>query len=126
MLTNEQLKEILKKEGISEEDQGLDECETVVTDIGFFSFRMVYGLPYLVHFWIDKSKRSPSSFYRQAKQYKDLIRSRGFKHTIINAPESGFIAKLIEGYTKSKPYSRQHGQNYYLYGVDHYGKKQDA
>ena len=118
MFTNEQLKEILKKEGIPEEDQGLEECENVVVyGLGFFSFRMLYGLPYLVHFWIDEKKRSPSNFYKMAKQYKDLIRSKGFKHTIINAPESGPIAKFVEGYTKRKPYSRQHGQNYYLYGV---------
>lgn len=124
MLTNEQLKEILKKEGIPEEDQGLDDCETVVTDIGFFSFRMVYGLPYLVHFWIDDKKRSPANFYKMVKQYKDLLRSKGFKHTIINAPESGTLTQFIEGYTKHKPYSRQHGQNYYLAGVDDHGKKQ--
>ena len=117
LLTREQLKEILKREGVSEEDQGLDECETVVTDIGFFSFRMVYGVPYLVHFWVDKNHRTPKNFYKMAKQYKDLIRSRGFKHTIINAPESGPITKVIEAYTRRKPYSRQHGQNYYLYGV---------
>lgn len=124
MLTNEQLKQILKKEGIPEEEQGLDACETVVTDLGFFSFRMVYGLPYLVHFWVDDKKRSPANFYKMVKQYKDLIRSKGFKHTIINAPESGPITKFIEGYTKKKPYSRQHGQNYYLAGVDDHGKKQ--
>ena len=79
-----ELKEILLKEGIPEEDQGLDECENVVVDgLGFFSFRMLYGLPYLVHFWIDEKKRSPANFYKMAKQYKDLIRSKGFKHTII-------------------------------------------
>lgn len=120
----ERLKEILKKEGIAEEDQGLEECENVVTDIGFFSYKMFNGFPYLVHFWIDKKLRSPSNFYKMVKQYKDLIRSKGFKYTIINAPESGHVTKFVEGYGKVKPYSRQHGQNYYLLGVDDHGKKQ--
>lgn len=120
-----ELKEILKKEGIPEEEQGLNECENIVVDdLGFFSFRMLYGLPYLVHFWIDEKKRSPANFYRMAKAYKNLIRSKGFKHTIINAPESGPITKVIEAYTRRKPYSRQHGQNYYLAGVDDHGQKQ--
>jgi predicted amino acid racemase len=124
LFTNAQLKEILKQEGIPEEEQGLDECENIVVDgLGFFSFRMLYGLPYLVHFWVDKNKRSPGNFYKMVKTYKDLLRSRGFKHTIINAPESGTLTQFVEGYTKKKPYSRQHGQNYYLAGVDDHGKK---
>jgi hypothetical protein len=122
---NERLKEILESEGIPEEDQGLNECETVETDIGFFSFRMVYGLPYLVHFWIAPGMRTPSNFYRMAKKYKNLIRSKGFTQTIVNAPENGRIARFIESYTRTKPYSRQHGQTYYLYGVIDHGKKQD-
>lgn len=120
------LKKILKSEGIPEQDQGLEECENVVTDLGFFSYRMLHGFPYLVHFWVDKSKRSPGNFYKMVKQYKDLIRSKGFTHTIINAPESGYITQFVEGYVNRKPYSRQHGQNYYLVGVDDHGKKQDT
>ena len=120
------LSKILDTEGILEEDQGLEACENVVTDVGFFSYRMWMGWPYLVHFWVDKKLRSPANFYKQVKQYKDLLRKKGFTHTIINAPESGYVTKFVEGYAKLKPYSRHHGQNYYFVGVNDHGKKQST
>lgn len=121
------LSEILEKAGVSPEDQGLLECENIhYKDIGFFSWRTLQGFAYVVHFWIRPDKRTPGNFYKMARFVKQNLRSKGFKLMIVNAPESGYVSKFVRAYAKTEPYSRQHGQHYYLLGVDDYGQKQNT
>lgn len=109
---------MLDIEGIEDKDKGINECTNVILDgVGFFSIRIAHGFPYVVHFCVDRDKRSPANFYRLAKKCKEVIRSLGFRHVIINAPRYHWVSKFVESYTKRRPYQVDVDQNYYFYGV---------
>jgi hypothetical protein len=114
------LREALRKEGIHDADMGFDEGETWVLKksgklMGFFTFQIAYGMPYLIHFYVTEGCRSPSLFRRLAHLFKDIQRKRGARVFIANAPkEKSFVVKFLRSYLKRREYAEKDNQYYFL------------
>lgn len=116
------LYKILLSMRIEEKDMGYwkQGAETWVMEngsdlMGFYTYRIQYGIPYLIHFWVDPKARSHSLFRRLAGSFKRNVREKDTRHFIVNAPKANaYVNRLLIKYLKRKPYGEDEDQFYYL------------
>ena len=107
----ERLTKMLKSEGIK--NMGFEKHTTWVTDEGFFTIREEHGFPYLIHFYVDKDKRSINSARKLIKSVRSVVRTGKM---LIHSKKS-YLDKFIQYYFKVKPYARENSYNFYLVEV---------
>lgn len=123
MKTTEELRALLRAEGLGDDEISLDPKRGNVVfqnDLGFFVYRVEHGYPYLTHFFLFEDKRTGMNFI-------DLYRE--FKWAIVKAGYVEFIAEVIPGLRETftniihalgseKPYAAMDdGREYYLVRV---------
>jgi hypothetical protein len=109
-------REALMAEGLREDQITYENDRHYNNDIGFFSYRIEHGYPYLTHFLVWSDMRKGFNFLHLYHE---------FKRTIINEGHLAFIAEIIpgkecfEGFIKAclgckKPYAEVDGNKYYF------------
>jgi hypothetical protein len=112
MLLNQKIDE----EAILKAETWVSEEEGVIN--GFFSYDSFMGVPYLIHFLVDKPRKRHSLFRRMAKKFKDLCKEKGSSEFIINVPvEKEYVRNFVQSYLKTEPYAFTENQYYFLGGV---------
>ena len=104
------LAQILHEEGIPLDKMAFDRDETWVEENngeidGFFTFQEWIGIPYVIHFYTEKTKRNHRLFLKMVIKLKSLLRGKNKKIVILNVPETKeYVKKFVEAYTHRKPY----------------------
>lgn len=113
--------ELLKEEGMKDDQITWDEDIQYEDENGFFSWRIEHSFPYITHFYIDKNKRNLTNAIKLYRKFRDIIAKEGYDHFIAEViPEfSGEIfGKFIKSCLKCKePYATVNDIEYYFIGV---------
>lgn len=116
------LTSMLLAEGLNHDDMGFATGDTYVYDDngivkGFYTYKMDGEFPYLVHFCTHKSHRSLGLALSLIRDFRGRIKKLGYNKGIINCPKNDYIRKMIEWYTKTKPYAKENQHGFYLIGA---------
>jgi hypothetical protein len=116
------LSDMLKAEGLKDEEIDLGRSATWVMDEGgirgFFSIRMEHNIPYLVHFCVKQGERCHELARRLVRYFKSVVRSLGFQKAIVNVKhENTYLQKLVSVYFKTAPYAQDNEVTFYLVEV---------
>ena len=113
------IREALLDEGFTAEQMTFETDETFITDIGFFSYRIEHGYPFLSHFYVDTDKRTPRNALSLYGLFKKTIKSNGYSAFIASAMnEKKYLSRFIRYLSKrKKPYAIKSNCEYYLVGV---------
>ena len=65
--------ELLKAEGMRDDQISWDEDMQFEDENGFLSWRIEHGLPYITHFYIDHDKRNVTNAIRLYRKFKNMI-----------------------------------------------------
>jgi len=113
--------ELLKAEGMTDEQISWDEDFQYEDENGFFSWRIEHGYPYMTHFYVYKDKRNLTNGVRLYRKFTDTIIKEGYAHFIAEVvPEFAgktfgiFIRKRLKC---KEPYAKVGNNEYYLIGV---------
>jgi len=113
--------ELLKAEGMRDDQISWDEDIQFEDENGIFSWRIEHGYPYMTHFYVDKDKRSMRNAVRLYRKFTDIIIKEGYHNFIAEViPKfSGeAFGTFIKGRLKCKePYATVGDVEYYLIGV---------
>jgi len=86
---------------------------TFITDLGFFSWRYEHGVPRLVHFYVNKDKRSLFSAIRLVRIFKKTL--NGLPYFIAEVPREN---PMLEGFVKfvggKEPFYEDNGDKFYM------------
>lgn len=107
----------LLNEGFKKNQMTFDTDLTYLTDTGFFSYRIENEYPRLVHFYINKEKRSIKSAQDLIRKFRELIIKEGYLFFIAQAPKELPHIKRIIKYIKGVKYLNQDGDTYYYVPV---------
>ena len=103
----------LLSEGLTLEDMTFETDQTFVTEIGFFSYRMEFGYSRLVHFFVDKDKRSLKNAHKLIKDFKQLLIKGKYLFFIAYASKNKkFLNRFIQ-YIKGVRYEENDGNIFY-------------
>lgn len=104
----------LKNEGLTEEEMSFEDDQVFIMDIGFFSFKERDEYPELMHFCVDKDKRSMKSARQLLKAFRNIMLFKGYSFFIATAPkDKPYIKRLLE-YLKGKYYTSGKTEDYYI------------
>lgn len=113
------IRNALLDEGLTDEQMTFRKDITILTDFGFFSYRIEHGYPFLSHFYVDKDKRCSRNALILYRLFKETIKSDGyisFIAEVMNKKE--YLNRFVKWLSKrSKPYSTANDSEYYLVGV---------
>ena len=103
----------LLSEGLALEDMTFETDKTFVTEIGFFSYRMEFEYPRLVHFFVDKDRRSLKNAHKLIKDFKQLLIKGKYLFFIAYASKNKkFLNRFIQ-YIKGVRYEENDGNIFY-------------
>jgi len=100
------MRELLSNEGFAKHQFGYDTCLNLKTDVGFFSTRIEYGYPRLVHFLVEPAKRSFKNSLKQFNMFTDMMISQGHPFFVVESPASNPTIQRFIKYIG--------GQDYYM------------
>lgn len=103
----------LLSENLTKEDMTFQTDETFITDIGFFSYRIEHGYPRLVHFFLDKDKRSLKNAHSLIRTFKKIMIGRGYLFFIAFASKNKKYLNRFIKYMKGIKYEENNGNTYY-------------
>jgi hypothetical protein len=107
------MKELLKQEGLTDEQITLDRDNLVETDGGFISWRYEHGYPYMAHYVTTK----PRSFNKGFSLYcafRDVI-GRGTTFLAEVTPDKEYFERLIKFVDKdARQYAESNGIKYFI------------
>lgn len=91
--------------------------------VGFFSFRIVDGMPYLNHFLVFKHRRSFTNAVALLKAFVRTVIMAGYVEFVAEAPPGkGYLKSFIKFWAgKDEPYASHSGSDYYLMHVKRRG-----
>lgn len=113
---------MMKTEGYPESEVSVsaDSSEVLIENgvlAGFFSMRMEKDRPYLVHFCVGRSFRTPQIARTLMKRFCERVRAMGKKEAILGIPINRPDLKLIMRYYFKKKifqYAQLNGQQFFL------------
>jgi len=115
---------LLDLEGFRGEGIGIKTCANFKTDVGFFCVRIEHGYPFLVHFVVEKDKRSFKNSLYQFNLFTDLMIKTDNPFFIVGSPgNKPGIDKAIKYIGGKKPYQIIEDDKVYLVPTGHRRKK---
>ena len=107
---------MLATEGYKPDEMGFASHETWVYDDGeikgFFTYRFSHGLPYIVHFCVNRSHRGMWVGKNLINKFMHEVRD--YDEALINVPLIRTdIQRIVEGYFKTTPYAIKDGYAFY-------------
>jgi hypothetical protein len=120
----------LQDEGYSDDEMDFEKDTTYVSDIGFFSFRLIHDGKYLFmsHFLVFKDKRSKDHINSVilADDFRKIVHAMGFNSIIFAIPKERSwlekFSKVAFGKAMEAPYLEINGRKYFYMsdeGVSH-------
>jgi len=105
----------LLSEGFAEERMSFQTDKTYITGVGFFSYRIESWCPRLVHFFVDKDKRSKTNATKLFSAFRELMIEEGHTHFVAGAPkEKPFMKRFIKYLGGQEPFATIDEDQYYL------------
>jgi len=112
-------RELLKEEGLTDEQITYEEDIKFENELGFFSYKIVRGYPFLTHFYLKKDKRDGFNFIKLYHAFRREIVRAGYVDFIAEVPPGKeYFGKFIEGCLGCpEPYVESNGSKFYLVRV---------
>jgi hypothetical protein len=107
--------ELLKQEGLTDEQITLDRDNIIRTDDGFISWRIEHGYPFITHALIYPEKRGRGRWLDVYMKFNNEMKSKGFDYWIAEViPGKDFWCKYTEILGSHIPYATNENGSYYL------------
>ena len=103
----------LKSEGLQDSEMIIGSDVMFIMDDGFFSYRIDHEYPRLIHFYIDKDKRSLQSARKMLKIFRQIIMETGYLFYVMEVPDNKQYLKKIIRYLKGVKFDRINESSYY-------------
>jgi hypothetical protein len=103
----------LSGEGFTKDQMTFETDCTYLTNTGFFSYRIENKYPRLVHFYIDKDKRSFKAAQELIREFRKILINKEYLFFIAEAPKEKPYMKRIIQYIKGKKYLEKNGDTFY-------------
>jgi len=104
-------------EGFTKDEMSFETDRTFITDEGFFSYRTDGKYPRLVHYFVDKDKRSFRAAHKLFRAFVKVMRENNYLFYIVQEPKGKpYLKKFIE-YIKGKEYCKVDGDIYFYVPV---------
>lgn len=106
----------LESENIAPLDMVFDRDVTWVMDHGFYTYRIEHNntQPWLIHFYIEPSKRSYSAAYRMYQHFRSEMQEQGFKWFVVTVPDDKkYIYKFIRLAGSPIPFARKNDMDFH-------------
>ena len=112
-------RELLKEEGLVDEQITYEDDLKIENDIGFISYRMEHGHPFVTHFYVKKDHRGGLDFIRLYHTFRREIVKKGYTHFIAEVvPGKEFFGNMITTLLGCpEPYAESNGSKYYFVKV---------
>ena len=109
-------RELLKDEGMTDEQITVENDILVECELGFISYKMVHGYPYISHFLLYKEHRTKMNFIKLYHVFRDEMLRNGYVNFIAEVtPGREYFGQFIRGQLGAKePYAKDNGNEYYL------------
>jgi hypothetical protein len=106
----------LESENIQPLGMVFDRDVTFISDIGFYTYRIEHNntQPWLIHFYIEPSKRSYSAAYHMYQHFKGEMKNRGFKSFVVTVPDDKqYLRNFMKLAGTCVPYARKDQMDFY-------------
>lgn len=108
----------MEDEGYAASDMVFDRELTFVSDLGFFTVRMIGEIPQLVHFLVWPEKRTWHNSIRHYREMRTVLIDLGYTMAIMaqpkNRPDIKTCIELAAGRKNIEPYSESASDFFYL------------
>lgn len=109
------MRELLKKEGLTDEQITVENDEIVEDENGFISYRYEHGFPYITHALVYPEKRNGWNWLRLFIKFKNEVKAQGHSAFIAEViPQKEFFDRIIKMLGKDQPYATTENGRYYL------------
>jgi hypothetical protein len=107
--------DLLKKEGLTEDQITVKKDRIVENENGFISYRMEHGYPYITHVLCYPEKRKGWNWLSVFLKFKKEVMSQGHKAFIAEVIEGKeFFVKFLKIFGATRPYAKTENGQYYL------------
>jgi hypothetical protein len=105
--------ELLKQEGLTDEQITLDRDNIIRTEDGFVSWRYEHGYPYMAHY-VTEHPRSLDKAFSVYRAFRDVI-GKGTTFLAEVTPDKPYFERFIKFVDKdAKVYAEKQGIKYYI------------